>query len=220
VAVVPVRKGSQRVKSKNTRPFGDTSLLELKLKVLKHVNAIDEIVVNTDCEASIVIARQHGVSYHRRDDYYASSLVTNDQHWKHIAETTDTDVLMMAQTTSPMVRAGTYQMALDVFMGGNGSIDSVNSVSVEKKFLWRDGAPLNYNIDETPKSQDLPDIVSLNFAITIIERDLMIARKNVVGFRPRFVTLDRIESLDVDEQIDFEFAEFLYNKLGFEWLIK
>ena len=30
-AVVAVRKGSQRVKNKNIRPFGNTNLLELKL---------------------------------------------------------------------------------------------------------------------------------------------------------------------------------------------
>ena len=34
-AVVPIRKGSQRVKDKNLRPFGDTTLLELKIGKLK-----------------------------------------------------------------------------------------------------------------------------------------------------------------------------------------
>lgn len=219
VAVVPVRKGSQRVKSKNTRPFGDTSLLELKLKVLQHVDGIDEIVVNTDCDVSIAMAEKYGASIHKRDAHYTSSMVTNDQHWKHIAETTDTDILMMAQTTSPMVRASTYQEALDLFLNGKNSIDSVNSVTPEKKFLWQEGAPINYHINATPKSQDLPDIVSLNFAITIIERDLMIARKNVVGRNPGFIVLGRMESVDVDEEIDFEFAEFLYQKHGFGWLL-
>ena len=46
--VVPVRKGSQRVKNKNFKPFADSNLLKVKLDVLKQVNVIDDIVVNTD----------------------------------------------------------------------------------------------------------------------------------------------------------------------------
>src|SRR5690606_28978264 len=104
VAVVPVRKGSQRVKSKNTKNFADTSLLALKLKVLKSVEGLADIIVSTDCDIAVDIAQKNGVSVHRREEYFASSVVTNDQHWKHIAESTPADVIMMAQTTSPMVR--------------------------------------------------------------------------------------------------------------------
>ncbi|GAB6059444.1 acylneuraminate cytidylyltransferase family protein [Desulfonatronum parangueonense] len=218
VAVVPVRKGSQRVKSKNTRPFADTNILELKIQVLKNVRGLDDIIINTDCEISIDIAKKHGVSYHKREEYFASSQATNDQHWKHIAEVTHTDILMMTQTTSPLVKVSTHQQALDSFLDDYGRYDSFNSVTSEKKFLWLDGKPINYKADETPKSQDLPDIVSLNFAITIIDRGSMITRKNVVGFKPKFITLSRIESVDLDEEMDFEFAEFLYKKLGYEWL--
>ena len=33
-AIIPVRKGSQRVKNKNKKPFGETSLLEIKINQL------------------------------------------------------------------------------------------------------------------------------------------------------------------------------------------
>ena len=45
-AVVAVRAGSQRVKNKNFRPFADTNLLELKLKILIKVKNLDEIIVH------------------------------------------------------------------------------------------------------------------------------------------------------------------------------
>ena len=218
-AVVPVRKGSQRVISKNTRPFADTTLLDLKLEVLKHVKGLDQIVVNTDCEISMAIAKNHGVNIYRREDYYASSAVTNDVHWRHIAEVTDTDILMMAQTTSPMIKVSTYQEALDGFLNNDQSFGSINSVSPEKKFLWLNGEPLNYDINKTPKSQDLPNIVSLNFAITIITKQMMFKRGNVIAQNPKFIELDKVQSIDVDDQLDFEFAEFAFKKYGLEWLI-
>lgn len=218
-AVVPTRKGSQRVKSKNTRDFLDTTILELKLKVLKQVKGIDEIVVNTDCPVSIEIAKKNGVTVYKRDDFYASSDITNNLHWKHIAEVTDTDVLLLAQTTSPLIKAKTYEDAIEKFLNNNNEFDSINSVTMEKKFLWQDNKPLNYDINVTPKSQDLPDIVSLNFAITIIDKEDMFNNENVVGITPMFIELDKTESIDIDDMLDFEFAEFMFSKLGFDYLL-
>ena len=67
-AVVAVRKGSQRVPNKNIKPFGDSNLLEMKLKVLLQVKGIDEIVVNSDCDDMLDIGRQYGTKTHKRDE--------------------------------------------------------------------------------------------------------------------------------------------------------
>ena len=57
VAIVPVRAGSQRVPKKGFRPFGDTTLIDLKLSTLTQVNKIDEIIVTTDSEEVLEIAK-------------------------------------------------------------------------------------------------------------------------------------------------------------------
>ena len=120
--------------------------------------------------------------------------------------------------TSPLLRVSSIQNALNVYLNSN-IYDSLNSVTVEKKFLWKDMKPINYKINQTPKSQDLPNIVSLNFAITIIKKQVMIKRKNVIGFNPSFFELDKVESLDIDDLIDFNIAELMYQKLGNKWLL-
>ena len=47
----------------------------------------------------------------------------------------------------------------------------------------------------------------------------MIDRANVVGHKPEFMTLDKIESIDIDDQLDFDFAEFVYREKGKGWLM-
>lgn len=218
IAVVPVRGGSQRVQNKNTRPFADTTLLDLKLEVLSGVLGLNEILVTTDCDICSSIARKHGVSIHRRDSYHAGSSVTNDQHWRHIAELTPGDIVFMTQVTSPLVKRSTHVNALKDYMESRDRFDSLNSVTLEKKFLWKNMAPLNYDLKRTPKSQDLPEIFSLNFAITIIDRTTMISRGNVIGDQPRFVQLDKLESVDIDDLVDFKVVEALYRDVGNEYL--
>ena len=216
--MVPVRAGSTRVPNKNIRPFGDTNLLKLKLRVLKNVVGIAQIVVSTDCQISAEIANTEGAKVQWRNEYYAGSDITNDLHWLHIAETTPGDVVFFAHVTNPLLRVTSMQAALNIFLSLDNH-DSLNSVSAVKHFLWQDGQPINYDVNVTPKSQDLPDIVALNFAINIIERGKMIERRNLVGSRPKFFELDKVEALDVDDFTDFKIAELMYQDLGFDWLV-
>lgn len=60
------------------------------------------------------------------------------------------------------------------------------------------------------RSQDLPDIYALNFAVSIITKENMIKMKNVVGSKPYIYEIDEVEATDIDNPIDFEFAEYIY----------
>ena len=57
-ALIPVRKGSKRVKNKNTKPFSDTNLLEHKIRILQQVKGINEILVTSDCSVALSIAEK------------------------------------------------------------------------------------------------------------------------------------------------------------------
>jgi N-acylneuraminate cytidylyltransferase len=77
-----------------------------------------------------------------------------------------------------------------------------------------DNKPLNYDLDNVPNSQDLPEIYNLTFGISIISKENMLKYKNVVGKNPLFYVMDDLESVDIDTPIDFDFAEFLYKRLN------
>ena len=211
IAVVPVRAGSQRVKDKNIKPFANSNLLTLKLQTLKNVANIDRIIVNSDSDDMLDIALKNRVSTHKREDYYASSECNNSEYFQHIAEVTDADYIMYAPVTAPLVSKETYFACIDKFM--NSDINNLVTVSDVKHHMWLDGKPLNYNPKNAPNSQDLPDVVSINYGICIISRDDMIENRNIVTENPYFYKLDEIESIDIDTEFDFMVAEHVYNKL-------
>ena len=208
-AVIPIRKGSQRVPDKNFKEFfKGKNLLELKIESLKQVPLIDEIVVNTDSEEAINIAKSNNISYFRREDYFASSKCTNTEHWYNIAETTQTDLIMHVPCTAPFIKSKTYYDLINRFI--LSSHDSANTVSLVKEYLWLNNKPLNYDINKVQNSQDLPDVMKLTFGISILARDTMLERKNVVGNNPMFYVVSDEESIDIDTPLDFEFAQHLY----------
>tara|TARA_R100001509_G_scaffold147631_1_gene105050 strand:+ start:501 stop:1166 length:666 start_codon:yes stop_codon:yes gene_type:complete len=210
--IVPVRKGSQRVKNKNFKSFADSNLLKVKLDVLKQVNVIDEIVVNTDSDIALKIADEYGVSKCVREDYYASSECNNSEFFQNIAENTDTDYIIYSPCTAPLIKVDTYYDFINRFRNAKDRCDSLTTVTDVKQHLWLDGKPMNYKPSDSPNTQDLPDIVSLTYGISIISKDDMIKYRNVVGKKPLFYKLDDFEAVDIDNPIDFEFAEFLYKK--------
>ena len=79
--------------------------------------------------------------------------------------------------------------------------------------MWLEGKPINYDIRNSPNSQDLPDIVSVNYGCCILSREDMILCKNVVTSNPTFYITDEIESIDIDTEFDFMVAEFVYEKM-------
>jgi CMP-N-acetylneuraminic acid synthetase len=211
-AVIPIRIGSERVKNKNLKPFGDTSLLELKIDNLLKVKRFDEIIVNTDSEEAIEIAKTKGVSFHRREDYFASSQCTNSEFLQHLGLVTVTDIFAYCPCTTPFILPLTIDEAIESYLKSN-SYDCLATVTNVKEFLWLDGNPINYERDKQPNSQNLPNIHALNFGLNLISRENLINYKNIVGVNPLFKITNKIEGLDIDTPLDFFLAEQVYAKL-------
>lgn len=208
-AVIPVRKGSQRVPEKSFRPFANTNLLKLKIQSLKEAGCFDDIVVNTDSEVAIEIAKESEVHFHRRDSYYASSKCGASDFFYNIGSTTDTDIFAYTPVTAPFIKSETYRKCLELFKSGNG-LDSVATVNVMKHHMWLDGKPLNYELDHQPNSQELPNIYAINWGLCLIQKEDLLKYKNVVGKNPEFVQLSDMEGMDIDTQLDFFVAEQVY----------
>lgn len=213
-ALVAVRSGSMRVKNKNIRPFAGSTLLEVKLAQLKRIDALDGIIVNSNDPHMLEIAHNMGCDTVLRDPYYASNTVSMSDVYKNMAENCDCDVIAYINATNPLLEDKTIENAISAYkkMMSDGVYDSLNSAHLVKEFLFKDNLPINYDLRHQPRSQDLPDIAALNFALNIISRDKMIDCKNVVGYHPNIYLIDEVEATDIDNPIDFDFAEFVYKR--------
>lgn len=211
-ALVAVRSGSQRVVNKNIRPFAGSSLLEIKLNQLKRIPNIDGIVVNSNDDKMLEIASNMGCEVVKRDEYYASNQVSMSEVYRNMAENVNADVIAYINATNPLLNDRTIVRAIENYKKNISQYDSLNSAHLIKEFLFKENLPINYDLRHQPRSQDLPDISALNFAINIISREKMIECKNVVGYKPNIYIIDEVEATDIDKPIDFDFAEFVYKR--------
>lgn len=210
VAVVPVRKGSQRVKNKNFKPFAGKNLLLHKIETLKKIPLIDEIIINTDSEEAIEIAKKCNVKFKKREDYFASSQCTNSDFWQHIAKNTEAKYIMFTNCTSPMIKVETFIKIIETFHKFKDDYDSINTATELKEYLYKNNKPINFDPSNALNSQDLPDILKLNFAVSIISKDLMFKRKSILGEKPFLFKVNEIEGIDINTHMEFMFAEYLF----------
>lgn len=136
--------------------------------------------------------------------------------YQNMAENIDTDIIAYINATNPLLKDETIVEAIERYKINGSQFDSLNSAHMIKEFLFENNLPINYDLRNQPRSQDLPDIMALNFAINIISKENMIKYKNVVGLKPYLFNIDEIEATDIDNPIDFEFAEYVYKRQGRE----
>ena len=208
-AIIPVRAGSQRVKNKNLKPFAGTTLLEIKIETLKKVQGIDEIIVSSDSDEMLSIAEKHNVSIHKRDEQFASNEVNNSDFMQNLSTIVDGGHIMYSPCTSPLLSSETITEIVTKYRRYN--LRNIVTVTSQKHHMWLDGKPLNYNPSESPNSQDLPDIYSINYGCCILSKEDLYEHKNVV-VDPTFYITDEIESIDIDTEFDFMVAEYIWNK--------
>ena len=215
-ALVAVRSGSTRVQNKNLRPFCGSNLIRVKLAQLKRIPELDGIVLNSNDDEMLAIGQEMGVETVKRDAYYASNSVVMSEVFVNMAENIDTDVIVYANVTNPLLQDDTLRQAIAFYKEHASEYDSVNSAHAIKEFMWLDGKAINYDPANQPRSQDLPNIMCPNAAFNILPKAVMIRDRNIVSRKPYMYPIDYFEATDIDNMIDFEIAEFLYGKYGMQ----
>ena len=186
-----------------------TTLLDCKIESLKQVDDL-HVIVSTDSVDAMNIARKHGVAVHKREKFYASSKCTGSEFFVNLAESIDSEILVYSPPTSPFVKPETVNKAINTYF--EEECDSVSTVFPVKHHMWLDGNPLNYDILNSPNSQNLPEIFRITYGVCINSSKNVLKCKNVIGLNPYLLEVSEIESVDIDTMLDFEFAQHLFEK--------
>ena len=213
VGLIAVRAGSKRITNKNIRPFADSSLLKIKIQQAINSCHLDRVYVSSDSEEMLSIANQLGAIPLLRSHELASDGIPMNVVYESLAGAITEKHVCFLHVTSPILSNSSLTQCIEKYRSeiiDSKKYDSLASVHRIQEYLWHNGAPINYDPQNHPRSQDLPNYYALNFAVNILPREIMILKKNIVGdeFYPFFLSAE--ESIDVDTLHDFQYAEWVY----------
>lgn len=215
VALVPMRHHSARVEGKNYRSIAGRPLYSYILDTLLRCKRISKVVVDTD---SPVISQGLQQDYPEieilpRPDHLAADDVPMNEILLHDTQQIPSNFYLQTHSTNPLLKATTIDSAIETFFQAWPEKDSLFSVTPFQTRLWTaEGLPVNHDPDVLIPTQDLNPLMLENSCIYIFSREGLIEWRNRIGRSPLLFVIDHEEAVDIDTEIEFEFAESLLNR--------
>jgi N-acylneuraminate cytidylyltransferase len=203
---------------KNIKPFLGKPLIEWSIQAAQNCDAIDEIIISTDCDeiSECVSAMPYSkVILFDRDPATAeddSSTESAMLDFIHRSDCRDKDLLILMQATSPWTDSKDLDAALGKFE--HSGCDSLLSAVPSHSFLWNEGGDsINYDYRNRPRRQDFEAQYQENGAFYINSIENILKYRNRLCGKICFHSMHKFSSLEIDDGIDWEMAEILMAKL-------
>ncbi|MDA9263409.1 acylneuraminate cytidylyltransferase family protein [Saprospiraceae bacterium] len=214
-ALVPMRHSSERVPGKNYRDFNGKPLYHWVIDSLLKCDKITSVIIDTDSPIILEDAAKHFPSVillERPENLRSGETPMNDVLMNSISQV-DADFYLQTHSTNPLIAPKTVADAVDCFLENYPIYDSLFGVTRLQTRLWDTlGRAINHNSNILLRTQDLPPIYEENSCIYIFTKKTLQEKHNRIGNRPYLFEMDAEEAQDIDVELDFRVAEFLFKE--------
>ena len=217
LAVIPARKGSKRLPKKNIKSLNGKPMILWSIEAALKSEFIDKIIVSSDDNSILDIARNSGVDAQLRPSNLAmDKATTNEVLLDLINNMSDKfDLLVLLQPTSPLRTNKHIDDSIKKLI--LNKVSSVISVSeCEHSVQWSNTLPDDGNLDNfidkkimNTRSQDLKKNYRLNGAIYVVQIDKFLKNKDLIIKKSLAYIMPIEDSIDIDTKYDFICAEAL-----------
>ncbi len=226
IALVPARSGSKRVTDKNIRPLAGHPLLAYTIAAALQSGIFSDVVVSTDSEQYIDIARYYGAEVPFLRPVEFSGDLSPDIEWVEYTLTRlrdqgrQYDCFSILRPTSPFRLATTIQRAWQEFLAEVG-VDSLRAVEKCKQHpgkMWivrgkRMCPLLGLGPAEQPwhssQYQALPEVYIQNASLEIAWSRVVFEGRTIAGNVLMPFLTQGYEGFDVNQPYDWRLAEEL-----------
>ncbi len=212
IALVPMRHSSERVPGKNYRLLAGKPLYAHVIEALLGCPEISGVVVDTDSPVMMQGLRERypRVTVLERPHNLRDGMIPMNEILLYDTAQVEADYYLQTHSTNPLLRSETISRAVQAFLSQREQYDSLFSVTrLQTRLYWQDGSAVNHNPGELLRTQDLPPIFEENSCIYLFTREKLAARNHRLGDAPLMFEIDAAEAWDIDEELDFQIADFL-----------
>lgn len=203
VAFVPIKLNSQRLPGKNLLPIEGKPMCYHICRTLLDVKCLDEIYVYCS-DKGIVEYVPNGTIFLERDTCLDGDSVKGKEIYERFVSEVDADIYILAHATSPFIKTESIENALNKVRGGE--FDSAFSAEKKQTFCWYQGYPINYELTDVPRTQDMEPVWVETSAFYIFRKEIFTKYGRRIGFRPYIQETVGMENIDIDTKADYDMA--------------
>jgi len=210
IALLPMKGHSERVKNKNIRDFNGRPLFYYILNTLMKCEYVSEVYIDTDSEEISRQAKQFFSDVHviERPPALCGDMVSMNTIIEHDMEVAGGEYYIQTHTTNPLLKVETLKKACEIFIEKINEYDSLFSVNrIQTRLYDAAGQAVNHDPARLIRTQDLPPLYEENSNFYIFSKTSFAQSNARIGQHPQMLEMDRLESVDIDEETDFILAE-------------
>ena len=213
IAFIPARGGSKSILQKNIKVFCGKPLIFWNLQELQN-SEVDEIIVATDSDEikSIVNAFNFSkVKVYDRSKKNSQDISSTESvmlEYINSSSISNEDTFMLVQATSPFTQSVHFNEGLELFI----EHDSILTCCESKRFSWRKGKALNYDIYNRPRRQEHKGTLIENGAFYISSVADIKSTKNRISGDIGIYEMPEYTYTEIDEPEDWTVAESLMKR--------
>lgn len=208
VSFIPIKLNNQRLPGKNTMLLNGKALCDYIFNTICNVDTIDEKYIYCSDEAILPYIKPYekkGLKLLKRDKKLDGFQVKGLEIIEKFVNDVDADIYVLTHVTQPFTKSESIKKALDKVI--SGEYDSAFSAVLLQDYMWKDGKPLNYDMKNIVRTQDLDPIYMETGAFFIFKKEVFTKLGQRIGNKPYIYQIDQLEAIDIDTMDDFEFAE-------------
>jgi len=226
LALIPARGGSKAVVKKNIRLLNGIPLIAYTIKTALKNPRIKKVIVSTEDKEIAAIAKAHGadVPFLRPVDLAQDTtpdkpVIQHTLDWLKTNQHFEPDLLIYLRPTSPFKTNQIIDECLDKLEANKQftSLRTVNLAEGTDHPYWMFRSENNtlkpfiehVDISKYYQRQLLPECYKLNGVIDIVRPEVVTKNENMYGDNIGFVEINLLNAVDIDNEMDFTFAEFL-----------
>ncbi len=217
IALLPMKKHSERVPNKNMKDFCGGPLYRRVIDSLSKSKYIEEIYINTDSKqiSDDALCIYDKVRIIERPEELKGDFVAMNDIIAYDLSKIEGEHFLQTHSTNPLLTTVTIDSAIEAYFNGLKTYNSLFSVTrLQTRLYWQNGKPVNHNPKELLRTQDLPALFEENSNMYIFSKDSFKNSGNRrIGLKPQMFETNKLESIDIDEPEDFILAETLYKQL-------
>jgi CMP-N-acetylneuraminic acid synthetase len=215
VALLPMKANSERVKGKNFKKFIDKPLFKWILDTLLSVSLIDKVIINTDArfilEENNLFENDRIIIRDRKLDLIGD-FVSMNEIIKDDINNINSNLYLMTHTTNPFLSKTTINNSILTYnkLFKNNEIDSLFTVDkIQNRLYQFDGTPINHDPVNLIRTQDLIPWYQENSNLYLFSKNSFNSTKARIGLKPFLYETPKFESIDIDDENDWNFAEIV-----------
>ena len=225
LTLICARKGSKGIKNKNIKLFNGKPLIYYTIKKALTSKFIDEVYVSTDSNKISKISKVFGAKIRfLRKKNLSKDTTPEIKVWKDAISRLEKlnrkkyDYLCVLPVTSPLRLTKDIDDCIKIFK--SKKCDGVITITPSSKNPYFNMVQINkrnLNLINNAKKkiftrQKSPKVYDVTTVAYVMSTKFIKEKNSIFDGKLEYKIIPKLRSVDIDDEIDFKFAEFLYRK--------